>query len=64
MSEPLWEELDRLWRVYDNPETPEAVKAETWNLIADFTVENRAAIIAALVRAAQVAAINPRGRPR
>jgi hypothetical protein len=52
-DETLWEELDRLWRVYDNPETPESIKAEAWNLIADFTVENRATMIAALVRAAQ-----------
>jgi hypothetical protein len=52
-DEMLWEELDRLWRVYDDPETPENIKVEAWNLIADFTVENRAAIIAALVSAAQ-----------
>ncbi|WP_404927115.1 hypothetical protein [Mesorhizobium sp. ORM16] len=42
------EELKRLIGEYQDDDAGESTKAEAWNLIADFTVENSAAILRAL----------------
>ncbi len=46
--ETLAEELKRLIGEYQDDDAGESTKAEAWNLIADFTVENSKAILGSL----------------
>ncbi|TPK42265.1 MULTISPECIES: hypothetical protein [unclassified Mesorhizobium] len=48
VGETLADELKRLIGEYQDDDAGESTKAEAWNLIADFTVENSAAILRAL----------------
>jgi hypothetical protein len=46
--ETLHDELKRLIGEYEDDDSGEATKAEAWNLIADFVVENSKAVLSAL----------------
>ncbi|TPK14120.1 hypothetical protein [Mesorhizobium sp. B2-5-11] len=48
VGETLADELKRLIGEYQDDDAGESTKAEAWNLIADFTVENSAVILRAL----------------
>lgn len=53
MNETLEQELRRLIGEYEDDDAGDATKAEAWNMIADFAVENSKAILSALAAAAQ-----------